>query len=335
MPVPHYFGTLGNNPLQNGILEDSEEDPDVYEINVIAWDYGLSPLHLAILNGHLDVVDLLVSEYGADVLLPVKLMQPGTANARGAILTLVLAISLPIGSARKMVKLLLKLGATSAQGDMNRVTAFHYMVTENNDEILDILLEHDRPAALSVLSNIGFNNSGHYWGGMTGDSPLSTALSRGYQDMVSKLLLLGAKPSVSFDDWIKGFLQTNPFAKNNSPEQNMIQYKSSFAQPIIVAAVKEMGKSIKDFLTYGADANTLEKQAHSILQNPSTAQYQTAESLLDIVQKKLRMLRGYTGEPESTSQTKPETLHDERFYTRGFVEGSYHYWTAFAQLPSR
>jgi ankyrin repeat protein len=39
---------------------------------VIAWDYGLSPLHLAILNGHLEIIELLVSEYGADVLLPVK-----------------------------------------------------------------------------------------------------------------------------------------------------------------------------------------------------------------------------------------------------------------------
>jgi len=57
---------------QVDVLEDSSEEPDIYEIDVIAWDYGLSPLHLAILNGHLDIIKLLVSEYGADVLLPVK-----------------------------------------------------------------------------------------------------------------------------------------------------------------------------------------------------------------------------------------------------------------------
>lgn len=39
---------------------------------MIAWDYGLSPLHMAILNGHLDIIELLVGEYAADVLLPVK-----------------------------------------------------------------------------------------------------------------------------------------------------------------------------------------------------------------------------------------------------------------------
>lgn len=90
--------------------EDSLDDPDVYEINVIAWDYGLSPLHLAILNGHTNVVELLVSEYGADVLLPVKLVDPGTTNANGAIMTIVLALSLPADMAKEMIKLLLKLG---------------------------------------------------------------------------------------------------------------------------------------------------------------------------------------------------------------------------------
>jgi ankyrin repeat protein len=58
--------------FQDGVPEDSTDEPDFYAVDVIAWDYGLSPLHLAILNGHLEIIDLLVSEYGADVLLPVK-----------------------------------------------------------------------------------------------------------------------------------------------------------------------------------------------------------------------------------------------------------------------
>jgi ankyrin repeat protein len=95
---------------QESFLEDSLEDPDIYDINVIAWDFGLSPLHLALLNGHLGVVELLASEYGADVLLPVKLMEPGSTNARPAIMTLILALSLPSEKAKEAVKLLLKLG---------------------------------------------------------------------------------------------------------------------------------------------------------------------------------------------------------------------------------
>ncbi len=63
---------VADQTSQEGVPEDSAEDPDIYEVDVIAWDYGLSPLHLAILNGHFEIIDLLVSEYGADVLLPVK-----------------------------------------------------------------------------------------------------------------------------------------------------------------------------------------------------------------------------------------------------------------------
>jgi ankyrin repeat protein len=170
------------------------DDPDVYDINVIAWDYGLSPLHLAILNGHLHIIELLVSEYGADVLLPVKLVQPGSRNARGAIMTLVLAMSLPNDKAKETIKLLLSLGATSAQADMNRFTAFHYIVAEDNSTLLDVLLADDRPSAMSILNNLG--HSGH-WGYQI-DSPLTTAVKKGYHDMTMKLLKLGAKPEVRF-----------------------------------------------------------------------------------------------------------------------------------------
>jgi ankyrin repeat protein len=170
-------------------VEDSDEDPDVYDINVIAWDYGLSPLHLAILNGHIHIIELLVSEYGADVLLPVKLVQPGTTNARGAIMTIVLAMSLPTEKAKEVVKLLLKLGATSAQADMNHFTAFHHIVAQDNSDILDVLLANDRPAALSILDNLGY--TGH-WNNES-DSPLTTAIRKGYEGMAAKLVKLGAK----------------------------------------------------------------------------------------------------------------------------------------------
>jgi len=58
----------------------------------------------------LDIIELLVSEYGADVLLPVKLVNPGTSVAKAAIMTMVLALSLPSEEAKSVIKLLLKLG---------------------------------------------------------------------------------------------------------------------------------------------------------------------------------------------------------------------------------
>ena len=84
------------NLLQDVLLGDATNDPDIYDINVVAWDYGLTPLHFAILNGHLNVIELLISEYGADVLLPVKLDPLGSGYSKaiipkGAIMTITLA----------------------------------------------------------------------------------------------------------------------------------------------------------------------------------------------------------------------------------------------------
>ena len=199
--------------FQKGILADFEKGPDVYEIDVIPWDYGLTPLYLAILNGHVDVVKLLVSEYGADILLPVKLMEPGTTTAKGAILSLVLAISFPIEKAAQMVTLLLKLGATAAQGDSIRISALHYIVAEDRSDILDVLLERDRPAALSVLFKLSFEAFTHHFGNSACASPLTTSISKGYQDIVSKLLSLGARPTITFGEWVEVFMCPNHSCK--------------------------------------------------------------------------------------------------------------------------
>lgn len=306
----------------DGVPEDSLDDPDVYDINVIAWDYGLSPLHLAILNGHLDTIELLVSEYGADVLLPVKLVHPGTSNARGAIMTLILAMALPIEKSKEIIKLLLKLGATSAQADMNHFTAFHQVVNENNDDILDVLLDHDRPAAMSILNNIGYSDR---WGNET-DSPLTTAVKKGYHDMTMKLLELGAKPEITFDDWIKAYLAKNAYAKNSTPEQNLKQYHNSVNQPIIVAAVKDMDKTVEALVAHGASPNTLEKNSWAVVE--SNNRWQAAESLLDIIQAKLKTLRKYKVESEYTPPVKPFTLHGESWYTSGLKEGTYEFFNA-------
>ncbi|KAK0126771.1 hypothetical protein ONS95_008352 [Cadophora gregata] len=298
------------------IPEDDSEDPDVYEIDVIAWDYGLSPLHLAILNGHIEVIELLVSEYGADVLLPVKLVQPGTSNARGAILSILLALSLPAEKAKAVVKLLLKLGATSAQADMNHYSVFHYVVSQERTDILDLLLSEDNPVAMSVLNNYG--GGSHY---QQGYSPLTSAIDRGNQELVAKLLELGASSTIEFDTWVKTYLAQNTYARNHTPEQTKTQYHNSVTQPIIAAATHDLGKSVQDLLSHGADPKTLDKAAWGVVANPQNGTYQVAESLLDIIQRKLKALREW--KPSETTLKKPETLRDEDHYTRGLKGYAY------------
>ena len=126
---------------------------------------------------------------------------------------MLLAMSLPTDKAKAVVKLLLELGATSAQADMKHITAFHYVVCDNNHDILDLLLSNDRPVALSVINSIGSSDYDNQ-----NNSAIITAIEKGYQDMVSKLLSLGAKPHIDYDQWIKNYMTTYVWAKNNSKQ---------------------------------------------------------------------------------------------------------------------
>ncbi|THV45654.1 hypothetical protein BGAL_0464g00050 [Botrytis galanthina] len=314
------------------VMDDSMEDPDIYDINVIAWDYGLSPLHLAILNGHIDTIKLLVSECGADVLFPVKLVEAGTTNPRGAIMTLVLAMSLPKEKSKKVVEVLLNLGATSTQSDTNHFTALHYIVAQNNTDILDILFAHDRPAAQRVINNIGIVRQG------SAETPLSTAIKKNYGEMASKLLHLGAKPQFEFEDWVKVYTETNTYAKKQNTEANMKQFQQTAQQPIITAICKEMGAVVGDLLAKGANPQTLTTIAWSVINNPESRHYyyNARESILDVIQRKLKTLREWKEpvhnqwqfRPDNLELSKPEILRPETFYTAGLETGTYKYWTA-------
>jgi hypothetical protein len=70
-----------------------------------------------------------------------------------------------------------------------------------------------------------------------------------------------------------------------------------------------------------------------ILQNPNNSHYQTGESLLDIIQKKLKALREYK-DPDNTPKT-PESLKSEEYYTRGLKEGTYRHWSALRDFQAK
>ena len=301
---------------EESMLEDNIEDPDIFEIDVIAWDFGLSPLHMAILNGHQEIIDLLVSEYGADVLNPVKFVEPGTSNPRGAIMTIMLALGLPTEKARAVVKQLLDLGATSAQGDMHSITAFHYIVSENNKDILDVLLENDRPVAMSVLNHLA-SDGNRYGSGLI--SPLQTAISKGHQEMVTYLLELGAKSIVDFDAWVKPFLEKNSYWKSRESQDVKNKWQDEINQPVTLAAGKSLGTSTEELVSHGADVNTLEKSAYSVMRNNDYVRYTCPQALLDIIRQRLKQVRDYKEEEENA----PETLKGYEFYLAGLEKGTY------------
>jgi hypothetical protein len=286
------------------------------------------------LNGHLDAIELLVSEYGADVLLPVKLVEPGTTKQKGAVMTLVLAMSLPNDQAKEAVRLLLKLGATSGQSDMQQITALHYIVSQNNNDLLDVLFGNDGPMANRVLNKLGMTQ-----GWRKQETPLTSSVEMRHEDMALKLLKLGAKPEIQFDDWVKNYIANDPWSKNMSTEATRNQFHKNALQPIIAAICKESPVMIKELLAHGADLQTLTPSGWDFVNNPNGRYaWQLPESVLDVIRNKLKTLREWK-EPVSNStydyrygyqsmDCEPETLKDADFYTKGTTPGTYQHWYA-------
>lgn len=114
-------------------------------------------------------------------------------------------------------------------------------------------------------------------------------------------------------------------------------------QPIISAAGKEMGKTVENLVAHGADPSTLERSAYQVIQSPENARHTFTESLLDIIQKKLRAFREWKDpadeEPKQRQfyynfnrpvyyrPKKPETLRDEVSYMDGLAPGTYAHWS--------
>lgn len=128
----------------------------------------MSPLHHAIVSGHEHVVEALVSQYGADCLLPMKKYtynQSEGKKASDAILTLTLPLKIrDVEKRASMTACLLKLGASSAQAsNFNNTSAFHYAVLATDFDVLDQMFELDKPGVMSVIDNIAGKRFSNYY----------------------------------------------------------------------------------------------------------------------------------------------------------------------------
>ncbi|KAI4103740.1 MAG: hypothetical protein L6R37_003668 [Teloschistes peruensis] len=302
-----------------------ESEPDIYDVNVLAWDTPVSPLHLAILGGHTGVIKTLIGTFGADVLLPIKIVNEYSRSPQAAIMTLVLAARLANPEALLVTQNLLSHGASSAQADVDRVSAFHYVVAKKRVDLLKACIREDGAAAKSALNHLVVEDS--YWQPKT-DCPLTTAIKSGDVELVQSLLNAGAKPMIELDDYASTYQAMKERRKYSYYREDdfVKMWKENVLQPTALAVENEMPEIVLKLVEAGADINTVDKDAHQALANikDNKGTHLHGKSLLEIVQDKIESL-------EKTMAMKldlphPISLQKDEYYLKDTEPGSYARW---------
>lgn len=248
----------GQSDTGDNAVDEKDDEPDVYDVNVLGWDVAVSPLHLAIVNGHIDVVKCLVQDFGADILLPVKLLNDYDKSPRAALLTLVLALQLPMEKAEDMARTLIALGATMAQADMNQTTALQYYVGDGSD-MLSVMLDADKTGVARALNHVSV--TGYQWNPAI-MTPLLTAIQGRDGLAAFRLLTAGAKSEISFNAYIKSH-QSKFEDQGNTSKDN---FNRSVQQPVVSAVQCELPLVAKQLVDlHGANPNTLTQTGWQVL----------------------------------------------------------------------
>lgn len=319
----------------------SDDDPDVYDVDVLAWDMPVSALHLAIANGHTQVVQILVQEFGADVLLPIKLVNDYNKSARAAILPVVLALQLPADQAKQMTTLLIQLGASPAQADIENITALHYF-TAHGVDLLKTMISANRPSAQRAAGHLSM--SGHQYN-PSAKSILQTAIEHCDIEGVEVLLELGAKPEIDFAAYTTSF--KSKWDMVGDAERNEKQFHENVTQPIMSAINSEVVPIVMKLLNAGADVNTITTGAWRAVTQRNTYGSYDVHSLLDVVRQKIASMQKFvnTGKVPNhgnyhdpnvrVKRFPPVPLKDDAEYLAGYEPQSYMYWRVSKQLESR
>lgn len=303
-------------------FEENELEPDIYDINVVAWDSLTSPLHLAILHGHVETVKELVTSFGADVLMPIKIPSDDE-NPRAALLTLVLALALPQEKAKEMSQALLQLGASPAQADVAHLTPLHYVAQSKHNDLLGIYMAQNEPAVRRAINHISLCGT---WFRSTFCTPLTNALSAKNSTAAANLLTIGARATIGEEDCLRAFKAQ--LLEERHKYQDERSARDSVAQPILYAVNNDLPLVALHLLKMGIDPNATTKP-----------RYEAGKSTLDFVRDALREMRSFL---------EREEQHDKRYLPErwvafdkdsdsclaGFEEGTYKMFFAKNQIKN-
>lgn len=303
---------------------DDKAKPDFYDVNVLAWDTPVSPLHLAILGGHTEVIKTLISAFGADALLPIKIIDQYSRSPSHAIMTLVIAARLSDPSSYRVVHDLLAHGASSAQVDLHRVSAFHYLVARKKVDLLKACIEEDGAAAKGALNHIVVDPQ--YWRPQA-HSPLTTAIRTGDTMLVNYLLDVGAKAVIDLDSFVAAYTATEEDRPYYIRDRDISElWRDGIAQPIFLAVENDMPDVAMRLLDKGADINTIDGDAYRSVKNfkANDKHHLHGNSVLDTIISKIEALDRAID--KKIELPRPPILQKDSTYLEGKKTGSYAHW---------
>ncbi|KAK2764276.1 hypothetical protein FQN54_008968 [Arachnomyces sp. PD_36] len=297
---------------QRDTEEAGTNEPDIYDVDILAWGIPVSPLHLAIMHGHVEIIDLLVAS-GADITLPAWVEGPDTGKSMAS-LPLSLVMSLPSERSLAVTKSILNLGASPAQADTNYVTALHTIAAAGDPMLIDSLYDIEGAATSSAVNHPGLKLD--YQAEF--ETPMTAAVLRGNSDTVNKLLRLGADPGVPYDSFER------LLAKNSSDEDWSPDVK--YTAPVTAAVQCHRADLARLLLENGADPNTLSSEAKQAIKDKmKRSPWQQAWTLLDFVNSHISVL-----DPEF-----PKLDEEDDVYLSELPNGTYRRWLGQSDLGIR
>ena len=257
-------------------------------------------------------------------MLPVKFTEE--SKPVGAILTLTLAMKLPLDKAKSMVKLLLDLGATSSQADLAGRTVLLEYAASGLEELVELLVEHDQTGVQAAINHILVP----MFRGTPDNSPLNSAIASGNIGMVLTLLNAGARIEIDFETWLKAAKVSLASRWLGTFEKNEELFNEHRTHPLITALHNSPNADLAiTLLEKGADPNALTQSAYYALRSGYNRVY-NAESVLDVVRRILAHLRRY-----NPARTKPVLTPGMDECLSKYVDGTYQHWIVSRNISQK
>ncbi|KIO24998.1 hypothetical protein M407DRAFT_211285 [Tulasnella calospora MUT 4182] len=220
----------GDPKGEEDALEDSEEGPDILDIDAADWDQSLSALGYAIVGGSLPIVQILVAA-GADCKTPKNLSDNSYGSSTFYPLALTALTTDESVGAQIAEHLITAGGASCSAADSDTVTVFHRLVSRNKPQIVETLLRVDSTAkaASRFLYARTWNSAVH---------PIVSAFSDGQRAMVTVLLAYaGSRAFIDLETYDRS-VAANPNQSGYSyARAGEEQWKQCTLQPLEAALV--------------------------------------------------------------------------------------------------